>query len=179
MAYSSGFSPHPRISWANPAHTGAESDSEYVEIGLAEAVAPADVGAALDAALPPGFGVVAVGVARGSLMEELVASEWLIEWAVPPSRPAAVADPAALGPVTRETKNGPRTFDVRPAIVALDPTERGLRVVLRHTTPLVRPDDIVAALRELDAGWPEAPPLARRVAQGRLDGDQVTDPLPA
>ncbi|MDR0416810.1 MAG: TIGR03936 family radical SAM-associated protein, partial [Propionibacteriaceae bacterium] len=41
MAYSSGFNPHQRVSWANPAPTGAESEAEMVEIGLAEPVDPA------------------------------------------------------------------------------------------------------------------------------------------
>ena len=34
MAYSSGFHPHPRISYANAAPTGAASEAEYAEIGL-------------------------------------------------------------------------------------------------------------------------------------------------
>jgi radical SAM-linked protein len=171
MAYSSGFNPHPRISWANPAHTGAESEAEYVEIGLAEVVAPAAVGAALDEALPPGFAVVATGPAQGSLAEALTASEWLIRW---PEGPVPdPPDPAGFAPVTRETKNGPRTFDVRPAIVAMTTADGGLRAVLRHTVPLVRPDDLVAAWRPIGVGLP----LVRRLAQGRLDADRVTNPL--
>ena len=63
MAYSSGFSPHPRISYANAAPTGAASEAEYLEIGLAAACDPAAVHAALDAALPPGLDIVEVVVA--------------------------------------------------------------------------------------------------------------------
>ena len=37
MAYSSGFNPHPRISYAGASPTGAASEAEYLEIGLAEA----------------------------------------------------------------------------------------------------------------------------------------------
>ena len=40
MAYSSGFSPHPRISYANASPTGAASEAEYLEIGLASACDP-------------------------------------------------------------------------------------------------------------------------------------------
>ena len=36
MAYSSGFNPHPRISYAGASPTGAASEAEYLEIGLAE-----------------------------------------------------------------------------------------------------------------------------------------------
>ena len=53
MAYSSGFSPHPRISYANAAPTGAASESEYLEIGLAAVCDPDEVLNALDEALPP------------------------------------------------------------------------------------------------------------------------------
>ena len=36
MAYSSGFNPHPRISYAGASPTGAASEAEYLEIGLAQ-----------------------------------------------------------------------------------------------------------------------------------------------
>ena len=35
MAYSAGFRPHPKISYANAAPTGVASEAEYIEIGLA------------------------------------------------------------------------------------------------------------------------------------------------
>ena len=63
MAYTSGFSPHPRISYANAAPTGAASEAEYLEIGLSEVSQPERVRAGLDAALPDGLDVVAVVVA--------------------------------------------------------------------------------------------------------------------
>ena len=36
MAYSAGFTPHPKVSYANAAPTGTASEAEYLEIGLAE-----------------------------------------------------------------------------------------------------------------------------------------------
>src|SRR3954453_9236386 len=57
MAYSSGFSPHPRIAYANASPTGAASEAEYLEIGLSEVCDPAKVQAALDAALPSGLDI--------------------------------------------------------------------------------------------------------------------------
>ena len=35
MAFSAGFSPHPKISYVGAAPTGVASEAEYVEIGLA------------------------------------------------------------------------------------------------------------------------------------------------
>ena len=37
MAYSAGFSPHPKISYVGAAPTGVASEAEYLEIGLARA----------------------------------------------------------------------------------------------------------------------------------------------
>ena len=60
MAYSSGFNPHPRISYAGASPTGAASEAEYLEVGLARTVDPADLARDLDEALPDGLDVVEV-----------------------------------------------------------------------------------------------------------------------
>src|SRR3954451_24540987 len=52
IAFSAGFSPHPRISYANASPPGAASEAEYLEISLVSEVDPAVVRAALDEALP-------------------------------------------------------------------------------------------------------------------------------
>src|SRR3990170_4950934 len=89
MAYSSGFNPHPRISYAGASPTGAASEAEYLEIALAEQVDPAQVSAALEEALPDGLDILeAVESAGGSLADRLEASVWVIELA---------ADPVATG----------------------------------------------------------------------------------
>jgi len=58
MAYSAGFSPHPKISYANSAPTGAASEAEYVEIGLVRRCDPGALRVALDEALPPGLDII-------------------------------------------------------------------------------------------------------------------------
>ena len=60
MAYSSGFSPHPRISYANASPTGAATEAEYLEIGLADVRDAEEIRAALNAALPDGFAITAI-----------------------------------------------------------------------------------------------------------------------
>src|SRR5437764_10446180 len=52
MAYSAGFTPHPKISYVGAAPIGVASEAEYVEIGLAERQQPAEVRRRLDEALP-------------------------------------------------------------------------------------------------------------------------------
>ncbi|MDR0417241.1 MAG: TIGR03936 family radical SAM-associated protein, partial [Propionibacteriaceae bacterium] len=81
MAYSSGFNPHQRVSWANPAPTGAASEAEWVEIALAEPAEPAAVAAALNAVLPTGFAVLAAAASPGgSWTAALAASDWEVDF---------------------------------------------------------------------------------------------------
>src|SRR6476659_1271896 len=58
MAYSAGFSPHPKISYAGAAPTGVASEAEYLEIGLARESDPEQIRAAIDAALPDGLDIL-------------------------------------------------------------------------------------------------------------------------
>ena len=51
MAYSAGFSPHPKISYSNSAPTGVASEAEYVEIGVTRHCDPTKIRVELDAAL--------------------------------------------------------------------------------------------------------------------------------
>ena len=83
IAFSSGYSPHPKISYANASPTGAATEAEYLEIGLTRECDPDAVRADLDASLPPGLDVLEVVVAagQGSLADRLQASEWSIELA--------------------------------------------------------------------------------------------------
>jgi radical SAM-linked protein len=175
MAYSSGFSPHPRISYPNASPTGAASEAEYLEIGLAAACDPDKVRASLDAALPPGLDVVEVAVARsGALAEELTGSRWQVDLAglsiatLQEARDAFLAEDEVL--VQRMTKNGVREFDARAAVVRLEVEDGRLTMILAHETPLVRPDDVLAALRAASPELaPKEAPILTRLAQGRLD----------
>jgi radical SAM-linked protein len=195
MAYSSGFNPHPRISYANASPTGAASEAEYLEIGLAQVTDPAEVLRALDESLPDGLDLVDIVVsAGGSLADRLEASTWEITLAGVDQPTLAggveqlLATPEVL--VERMTKKGLRTFDARAAIVHLEAREAGesaadrdscaiLQVVLRHGTPSVRPDDVLAALREISGISTSSAAHAQRLAQGPLDSrtGTVGDPL--
>ena len=206
MAYSAGFNPHPKISYANAAPTGAASEAEYVELAVAQRCDPAKVRAALDESLPDGLDVVdVVEVRSGSLADRLEASEWLVRL---PGVPQAAVDAAAATylaapsvEVQRLTKSGLRTIDTRLAVVTLDRgdgtaaarlTEGGegdcaiLRVVVRHGDPdqgipSVRPDDVINGLRLVAGLAPQAAPEVTRLAQGPLDlaTVRVGDPLAA
>lgn len=185
MAYSSGFSPHPRISYANASPTGAASEAEYLEIGLSEVCDPARVQAALDAALPPGLDIVTCVPAQpGALAELLTGSSWTVGLTSPDRAVVDAAVSALLAQdsvlVARMTKNGLREFDARQAVVALTSVDTGLEMVLAHQVPLVRPDDVLSALNVVDERFvlAEAPVLTR-LAQGILDPETaaIAEPL--
>jgi radical SAM-linked protein len=184
MAYSSGFSPHPRISYPNASPTGAATEAEYLEIGLAAACDPDKVRVALNAALPPGLDVVEVAVARsGALAEELTGSRWQVDLAGLSTAPLQAACDAFLARdvvlVQRMTKNGMREFDARAAVVTFQVEDGRLTVTLAHQTPLVRPDDVLAGLHVASPEFaPIEPPVLTRLAQGRLDphSGAITEP---
>jgi radical SAM-linked protein len=178
MAYSSGFNPHPRISYAGASPTGAASEAEYLEIGLAEATDPARIAAELDAALPEGLDVLEVVEAgAGSLADRLEASRWLIDLPDTPESALTSAAEEFLAAdevaVERMTKKGLRSFDSRAAVLALtvssyDDGSR-LEVLLRHTVPSVRPDDVLSGLRICSGLEVDGTPLVTRLGQGPYD----------
>lgn len=186
MAYSSGFNPHPRISFANASPTGAATEAEYLEVGLRERVDPHAVRAGLDAALPDGFAVLEVVESPpGGIADRLAASWWRIGLA---GVPRAVLEAAVAALLSREreevqrmTKTGLRSFDARGAILGLRVVDDvNLDLISEHGAPLVRPDDVLTALRQVsDAFAPTDPPLLTRLAQGRWDGVRIVGPFEA
>ncbi|MFC4561234.1 TIGR03936 family radical SAM-associated protein [Nocardiopsis mangrovi] len=194
VAFSAGFTPHPKISYTGAAPTGVASEAEYFELTLAEARDPGQVRARLDGAMPDGLDIVeVVAAAEGGLADRLEASEWKVELpgVAPDDAAAAVAAFIAADTVEVErlTKKGRRRFDARAAVLHLRmdgraTTERHetyaiLRMVVRHTTPAVRPDDVVTGLRQVAGLAPPSSPLMTRLAQGRLDEASyaIADPL--
>jgi len=190
MAYSAGFSPHPKVSYANAAPTGAASEAEYVEIGVVRRCDPDALRAALDESLPPGLDVLDVVEARTpDLVARLEGSRWRIEVpGVAPeqlSRAWAAIWAAQSLPVQRMMKQGLRTLDLRPALVAgavtgASPLGVSLEVTVANVTPTVRPEELLVALREVGGLVASDPARATRLAQGPLrDGGAVGDPFDA
>ncbi len=211
IAYSAGFSPHPKISYAGGAPTGVASEAEYLSLALTARQAETQVCQRLNAALPDGIDVIDVtdvigadgkpsaspGKAPSGGFGHLEASQWRV---VLPGVGTAAAEQAVASflaldeaPVERLTDKGVRRLDARAAVLEMsvdtldgitaDPdggqrtavTEDCaiLRMVVLHTAPTVRPDDVVTVLRERSGIAASSPPLTTRLAQGpraRLTG---------
>jgi radical SAM-linked protein len=192
IAFSQGFTPHPKISYASAAPTGVGSEAEYLEIGLQAPVDPA-------APLSPGLDVLdAVVATEGtSLADRIDASVWRLELPGIDMQVAAdaVASFLAAGEVLveRMTKQGRRSFDARAAVTFLAVTEQSavpsgadgipcaiIDLVVRQVTPAVRPDDVLSGLRVVAGLGPPVPPRVTRLAQGMLTPQgEIVDPLDA
>ncbi|WP_419994894.1 TIGR03936 family radical SAM-associated protein [Streptomyces boninensis] len=203
MAYSAGFTPHPKVSYANAAPTGTGSEAEYLEIALTAHRDPQPLAELLDESLPDGLDITdAVEARTPGLADRLEASVWELRLdGVEPdaARKAVEAFSAAEKvEVERQTKKGMRTFDARAAVVSLEAvgeTDDGagypqadrpgagpcaiLRLVVRHLTPAVRPDDVLSGLRAVADLAPPVAAAVTRLAQGPLaeETGSVTDPL--
>ncbi|MFE9372440.1 TIGR03936 family radical SAM-associated protein [Streptomyces sp. NPDC006711] len=195
MAYSAGFTPHPKVSYANAAPTGVGSEAEYLEIALTAHRDPEELRALLDESLPTGLDIIDAVEARTSgLADRLTASIWELRLDGVTLDEAEKAVAAFLAAdsveVQRKTKNGLRTFDTRGAVAELRALAPGadrplgeacaiLRLVVRHVTPAVRPDDVLSGLHAVADLAPPVAAAVTRLAQGLFDEESgtVTDPL--
>jgi radical SAM-linked protein len=189
IAYSVGFTPHPKISYAGGVPTGVASEAEYLSLALTSRVEAAAVQERLNAALPDGIDVITVAEDTGGLpASRLTASQWQVTLPglTPDSAVSVVEKFLALeeAPVERLTSKGLRRMDARSPVVTLtvhnfslhgahDGSEAAsgttvLRMVLRHVVPAVRPDDVLTALRDVSDVIPAAPSLIMRLEQGSL-----------
>jgi radical SAM-linked protein len=200
IAYSAGFTPHPKISYPGGAPTCVASEAEYLSLALTARQAEAQVCERLNAALPDGIDVIdvtdegspgglvppAAGGSGGSpsragtLFGHLEASEW--EVVLPGVEPAVAGLAVAAflardeAPVERLTDKGVRRLDARAAVLEMYVSEHAaaignedcaiLRMVVLHTAPAVRPEDVVTALCGQDGIAPSSPSMTTRLAQG-------------
>ena len=190
IAYSAGFTPHPKISYPGGAPTCVASEAEYLSLALTARQAEAQVCQRLNAALPDGIDVIDVtelegasggaSPGAGTAFGHLEASEW--EVVLPGVEPAVAGLAVAAflardeAPVERLTDKGVRRLDARAAVLEMYVSEHAaaignkdcaiLRMVVLHTVPAVRPEDVVTALCGQDGIAPSSPSMTTRLAQG-------------
>jgi radical SAM-linked protein len=164
VAFSAGFTPRPKISFGLALPTGGESLGEYLDIELAPGYEPplGELAAALGAALPAGFDVIAVqphDPTIVSLQEAVIACRWEITLTgVEPDAvvaAVAVAMAAETLPVSRERKGERRVDDVRPSIEELEAVVEGDSVRLDAIVTAggrgLRPAELVEAVLAVPA----------------------------
>jgi radical SAM-linked protein len=155
VAYTEGFSPHPKLSFGLALSTGHESLGEYLDVDMAEPVDVAGIPARLGPCLPIGLDVQAaaeIEPGTPSLQQVVTSCTWQIE--VIGLGPAELSERvrACLSAdslvVTRERKGHPVTDDLRPAILSLETMDEGTQVLAELATQPrgLRPSELVALL---------------------------------
>ncbi len=82
LAYSEGFSPHPRISLAAPLAVGVTSEAELMDIFCTQWVSPHSFTSAVSQQLPPGIGILQVhpiALSLPSLQSQVRYAEYQVE----------------------------------------------------------------------------------------------------
>jgi radical SAM-linked protein len=158
IAYTQGFSPHPKVSFASALATGTSSEGEFLDVELAQPMEPAEFVAQANAFCPPGLRFVEARptVQKGdSLMALIDAAEYrlTVTGASAERLDAAVQAflAAAAVEVTKEGRTGARQVNIRPQVYQLEVTgPNELRAVVQ-TGPQgnLKPEDLVSGLRSV------------------------------
>ncbi len=191
IAYSQGFSPHPKVHFGLALSTGHESLAEYIDLDLdpsaptLPAVDELDgLAPLLSAALPVGVDVMALGPipsSTTSLQQAVVSCDWRIEVrgldpeAVAAGIAAALAAPELM--LERERKGKAVTDDVRPYMLDLavvGETDAGTEIDAHLAT---QPRGLRAGelLRVIGPGGEEG--RVRRLTQWTLRNGARSEPL--
>lgn len=128
LAYSQGFNPHPKLSFASAVATGQTSDAEWFEVALEERIDPGEFAARVNAVMPPGLYLSdAFEPADNfpSLSSLTRAAEYVIKLSLveelPADRLSAAAEALLNGAiiVQKRTKGGEKAVDIRPQIIGV------------------------------------------------------------
>lgn len=124
LAYTEGFSPHPRISLAAPLAVGVTSQSELMDIFCNQWVSPHSFNAAVSQQLPPGVAILQVHMVAPtlpSLQSQVSYAEYEVELETDKDQPevkAALDHLLALEQLSwhHERDTGTRSYDLRALI---------------------------------------------------------------
>jgi radical SAM-linked protein len=160
IAYSTGFTPHPRISLAAPLPLGVTSEAELMDIFCIKGVAPHYFTSAINQQLPAGLSVDKVypmAFDLPSLQSQVNRAEYKVELAIeenPPDACKAIEDLLKLKqlPWQHQRDTGPHQYDLRALIeniwiIEWKPPVGTLGMRLRcDSNGSGRPEQVTAAL---------------------------------
>jgi radical SAM-linked protein len=158
LAYSQGFTPHPRIAFASPLPLGFIGDAEVMDVTLDDRVAPADFARRLAAESTDDLAVIRIEEVPASAPAPQAALAWAdyaadIPGLAPAEAGTVVASFLAAGSFswTDDRKDRGRAFDLRAVVANLTVTEleSGVRLTMRLQADqqfTARPEQVLAAL---------------------------------
>jgi radical SAM-linked protein len=139
VAYSSGFNPHPLLSFVLALPVGMQSDSEYMDITMQQDISPDAFISAMNAVLPKGFYIHeahAVENSYPSLTKRVMAASYTAVF----DDPAGVEDKIRLFlekdsvKVMKKGKGGLRELDIRPLVYHLELKNNTLYMLLASSS---------------------------------------------
>lgn len=191
IAYSEGYTPHPKVSFPDALPLGYASTGEYAELGFAEPITIGPAMRRLNAAFATGCEVLdARGVAPGErrLSKWLGRALWCLSYPEGTDRAALVEGAqtildASAWPVGRERKGETTEVDLRAPLVDLVVSEDDpprVAALLDASEPPLRPTEVHTGLeialqtqepahqhaRAADGATLPTPRLISRTAQG-------------
>jgi len=124
LAYTEGFSPHPRISLAAPLPVGITSEAELMDIFVAKSVSPHFLMNAVSQQLPAGIGILQVYqivLTMPSLQSQVRYAEYVVEVETEKSKQDIESALTALLsleklPWQHQRDTGTRSYDLRALI---------------------------------------------------------------
>ncbi len=160
LAYSQGFTPHPRFQIAAALPVGVTGRAEYLDVWLTECLTVEEMRSRLDRGLPPGLDVLSVEeveLRAPSLQSQMRTAEYraVVQSQEPVEAVRARIEALLAAPTLlrqRHHKGKLRTYDLRPLVqsVAVEPARAGGCVLQLHlqASPAGagRPDELLEAL---------------------------------
>lgn len=175
IAFSEGFNPHPKMSFASALAVGVTSDAECLDMDLREDVAPEDIARRLVAVLPPGIDIKSVRSVPDnspSLMAEVNRAHYQVRARLM-APVAAEKLPEYIGKtlqlkelvIEKKTKKGPQPKDIRSGIISLTGQVAGDEVLFEMLLRIgnegnIRPEEVIQGLNKA-AGLPVDPDAVR------------------
>lgn len=156
VAYSSGFSPHQIMSFAQPLSVGLESNGEYMDIEVHSITSCTDVMDRLNQVSAPGIKVVSVKIlpeGAGNAMASVAAASYTVcfregrepKLNIPEALPAFLSKEQIL--ITKETKKGTREVDLKQGIYELTWEEDAFHMLVDASSAgNIKPIQIIEAL---------------------------------
>ena len=157
LAYSEGFNPQPRLSFAAALPVGCTSDHEELDMVLSPPCAIDEVQAQLDRVMPPGMKVITIvemALNAPALQVQLQAAEFEITVEGEETiglLPDRVAQFSAATEVMRDRRG--KVYNLRPLVqtLSIEPAETDRAAVIRsclqaNEAGTGRPDELAAAL---------------------------------
>ncbi len=162
IAFTSGYSPHMIMSFANPLGIGLTSEGEYFDIEVTENMPSAEAVARLNAVMVDGITVSSyryLPEGAGNGMSIIAAADYLICPKYENRLPAWLSEEFVSGFMTlkeivvvKKTKKSEKEVNIRPLIYDMKRTEEGLAMMLSAgSVENLKPQLVISAM-EHEAG---------------------------